>query len=62
MYALVIFHKRLMNTGPDGTKFSALTNARARIISKANAELTGTLPATAKSGGIASNKPLPLSR
>jgi hypothetical protein len=51
-----------MYPGGDGTKFSALTNARARIINKANAELTGTLPPGIKSGGISSNKPLPLSR
>ena len=47
------------DSGADGTKFSALTNARARIISKANAELAGSLP---KSGGMPLNKPLPLSR
>ena len=58
----VYTYTTLYNSGPDGTKFAALTNARARIINKANAELTGTLPSGMKSGVMSSNRPLPLSR
>ena len=50
-------------SGTDGTKFSALTNARARVINRANAELVGAVPSSGmKQGGLPLNRALPLSR